>query len=144
MIIEKLDPLLNDSEINYLCDLFLSNLGFDRTSKHYRYFRNAVIVASRGFIKPADIYTRLADCAGIERAEFMKHLRSALAALPVPIHEAYNSAYVVDGEARSPVMQPGNIDNTIVFLGTVFMYIVVSNYPKYELIIDNKKMGGTD
>lgn len=136
MVIDKLDELLNDSEINYLCDLFLANLGFDRTSKHYRYFRNAVIISSHGFMKPADIYTALAECANIERADFMKHLRSALAALPVPIHEAYNAAYVSDG-GRAPVMRSGNIDSTIVFLGTVFMYAIVSNYPKYELIVYN-------
>lgn len=144
MIIETLDPLVNDAEINFLCDLFLANLGFDRTSKHYRHFRNAVVVSSHGFIKPAEIYTRLAECARIDRAEYMKHLRSALSSLPVPVHEAYNAAYVVGGEKRSPVMREGNIDNTITFLGTVFMYIVVSNYPKYELIVDKDGRSETD
>lgn len=136
MIIQDLSPLINDAEINYLCDLFLANLGFDLSSSHYRYFRNAVVISSRGFLKPTEIYTRLAACSDIGRADFLKHLRLALSSLPVPVHEAYNAAYVLGGDFRSPVMREGNIDSTITFLGAVFMYAIVSNYPKYELIVD--------
>ncbi|MCH5161911.1 MAG: hypothetical protein J1G38_00280 [Clostridiales bacterium] len=139
MIIDKIDKLLNDAEINYLCDLFLANLGFDRVSPHYRHFRNAVILASRGFLRPAEMYTLLAECAGIDRAEYVKHLKSALATLPVPVHDAYNSAYASESGLDTPIMREGDLDSAVLFLGTVFMYIIVSNYPKYGLVTLNNQ-----
>lgn len=134
MIIDKIDPLLNDAEINYLCDLFLYNLGFDRTASDYRHFRNAVILASRGFLNPSDIFTRLAQCASIPREKLMDKLDATLRSLPVPVHDAYNAVYVVfDG--RYPVMTKTDITGTVVFLGTVFMYLVDDDYPKFGRVI---------
>ena len=138
MTIDKIDKLLNDAEINYVCDLFLANLGFTRVSPHYRHFRNAVILASHGFLRPAEMYTQLAECADLDRADYIKHLKSALAELPVPVHEAYNNAYSTESGRNTPVMPVGNLDTTILFLGTVFLYIVVSYYPKYSLVVFDK------
>lgn len=135
MTIGRIDALLNDAEINYLCDLFLSNLGFDRTSPDYRHFRNAVILASHGILKPAEMFTCLAECAAIARDDYMKKLDSALDKLPVPIYDAYNAVYMTFDDRRYPVMRKTDVNGTVVFLGTVFMYIVVSYYPKYGRVI---------
>ncbi len=135
MTINKIDALLNDAEINYICDLFLFNLGFDRTSSDYRHFRNAVILASHGILKPSDMFTRLAECADIDRSDYMKKLNSVLTNLPVPVYEAYNAVYATFDDRRYPVMSKSDINGTVVFLGTVFMYIVVSYYPKYGRVI---------
>ncbi len=135
MTIDKLDPLLNDAEINYLCDLFLYNLGFDCAAPCYRHFRNAVIVASHGILKPAEMFTRLADCAVIPREEYMHSLDVALNALPVPVYDAYNAVYTTFDDRRYPIMQKTDINGTVVFLGTVFMYFVTSYYPKYGRVI---------
>ncbi len=139
MVIQKIDPLLNDAEINYLCDLFLSSLGFDMRSRHYRYFRNAVIVASHDIFRPRAIYAALAECAGTDRAAVADHIKTALRELPTPVADAYNSAFVArnsDGTCITPVMRDGlGPDGTIAFLGTVFLYIVVSYYPKYSFVV---------
>lgn len=136
---DRIDPFLNDAEINYLADLFLSCFPFDRGSRGYRYFKNAVVLSSRGLYSYSDMLPRLAACAGVDVAEYSAELTSAISALPAPPHELFNSYYSDDlTSGRDVVRMPmsDTPDRIVSFLGTAFLYILVSYYPKYGNVVD--------
>jgi len=140
MRITRIDPLLNDPEINFLADVFLTACGFDRTVRGYRLFRNAVVLFSHGLFPPDKAFGLLAECAGMPRGEYIKELETVLDDLPEPVHIAFNRAFVPEPEpfARSSdhitMDDDPNTEYIVTFLGTVFLYIVITNYPKYSYI----------
>ena len=138
MVIDKIDSLLNDSEINFLADLFLAHYGFDRGSLGYRYFRNAVILASRGLMKTSEAYPLLARCADTDVQTFLAVLTDAVRALPSPIHQVFNTVYSPSPDAptvsRITMKNTRDVGYIISFLGTAFLYLVLTDYPKYDFI----------
>ncbi len=140
MKISRIDPLLNDPEINYLADIFLAACGFDRTVRGYRLFRNAIVLFSHGLFPPDKAFKLLAECADMPYDEYIKELETVLDDLPEPVHIAFNSAFVPEPNpfARSSdhITMDDNSDPKyiVTFLGTVFLYIVVTNYQKYGYV----------
>lgn len=138
MVIDKIDSLLNDAEINYLADLFLSHYGFDRSSTGYRYFRNAVILASHGLMKTSAAYPLLARCADVDVETFLAVLSDAVRSLPAPVYEIFNTVYSPSPDApmlsRITMKKSRDLGYTISFLGTAFLYLILSNYPKYDFV----------
>lgn len=140
MKIDRIDTLLNDQEINYLADLFLARYGLSRGTRRYRYFKNAVILFSHDFLSHDEAYRLLAECADMELSQFKDELRSAVSQLDTPIYETFNRTF---NPPPLPYEKPhkdismsasDDPDYILTFLGITFLYLIVSNYPKYEYI----------
>lgn len=139
MVIDKADALLNDAEINYLADLFLVHYGFDRSSLGYRYFRNAVILASHGVMSVAEAYPLLAACADTDVGTYVGVMSAAVAELPKPVASVFNAVFAPNDapfeRCEHIVMRERtDLGYIISFLGAAFMYLILSNYPKYEYV----------
>lgn len=140
MTITSADVLLNDQEINMLADLFLGRYGFDKCALSYRLLRNAVILFSHGAWRADEVYSLVADTADIPPEQVKSELERAISTLKTPMHETYNTYYApppISGEVRGAnVRMPefGRLDDKLGFLGTVFMYLILTNYNKYEYV----------
>ncbi|MCH5351069.1 MAG: hypothetical protein J1F39_03770 [Clostridiales bacterium] len=140
MTITKADILLNDQEINLLADLFLARYGFDRASLSYRLIRNTVILISHGAWDIQEVHELVARCADIEIERAIAEIQSAVKSLKTPMHETYNTYYApppIEYELRGEsIKMPefGKVDDTLQFLGTAFLYLILTNYNKYEYI----------
>ncbi len=138
MVIDKIDSLLNDAEINYLADLFLAHYGFDRGSLGYRYFRNAVVFASHGLMPMSEAYPLLARCADADVETFLAVITDAVRALPSPVHDVFNTVFAPAPDAPKAshitMRNSRDIGYIISFLGTAFLYVILSDYPKYGFI----------
>ena len=140
MIITKADILLNDQEINMLADLFLGRYGFDKQSVSYRLIRNAVILFSHGAWNRDEVFTLVAEAADLSVEAVTDEITRAVSALKMPMHETYNTWYApppIKCEVRGEniKMPPfGKIDDALEFLGTAFLYLILTNYDKYEFI----------
>lgn len=140
MTITKVDTLLNDQEINLLADLFLARYGFDKTALPYRLIRNAVILISHGAWTEQEVYELIAKCADIETEQAISLICKAVRALKTPMHETYNAYYApppIEYELRGEsIKMPefGKVGDMLNFLGTTFLYLILTNYNKYEYI----------
>ena len=133
MVISKIDPLINDGEINYLADLFLACFRFERSTFGYRCFKNAVVLFSRG-LPLGEMYERLAECAGTDRVTFMRELKCAVDSLDEPMADTFNRTYA-QADELCITMRPDNTVNYVIpFLGTAFLYLIIRNYNKYEYV----------
>ncbi len=139
MIIDKADALLNDQEINLLADLFLARYGFDKTSLRYRLIRNAVILCSHGAWRIDEVYALVAAAADIPTEQAATEIRRTFSTIKPP-SETFNMYYApppIEGELRGAnITMPsfGRGDDIVEFLGTVFMYLILTNYNNYEYI----------
>ncbi len=137
----KVDSLLNDQRVNYLADLFLARYNI-RSARKYRYVRNAVILLSRGIGNMKEVVELLAESNGITYEKMYCELVIAVTDLPEPISTVFNRHYCYP---RYPLeKRPDNIemrDNPdpeyiLPFLGGVFLYIVVTDYPVYDSVAE--------
>lgn len=134
------DQLLNDAEINYLADLFLAHLRADKATRGYRLLRNAVILYSHGAWQIDRVYSLIAACADISELEAKSEIARTINGLETPPHEAFNRVYAppdIPYDNRPiKITMPEELDpnQTIEFLGVVFSYLIVTNYPKYEYL----------
>lgn len=141
MTIPKVDPLLNDQEINYLADLFLSCFKLDRSTVGYRHLRNAVILFSHGAWLPHEIFGFISQTADTDKANIRAELKATLDSLEAPAYEMFNAAYApppvqCEETVRRIEMEDDlDLDRTLCFLGTVFLYLIMTNYPKYEYVV---------
>lgn len=146
MTIPRVDTLLNDQEINYLADLFLSCFDLDRSTRGYRYFKNAVILFSRGAWLPHEIYDYVAQTADTTRYDVRAVLKAALDGMSAPAYELFNAAYApppVQCEETVRRIEMGehlDLDRTLSFLGSVFLYLIMTNYPKYSYVVLDANM----
>lgn len=140
MTVTSADVLLNDQEVNLLADLFLGRFGFDKRTLSYRLLRNSVILLSHGAWKADEAYSLVAAAADVTPEQVKSELDRAISSLKAPLHETFNAYYApppISGEVRGAnVRMPefGRTDDKLGFLGTVFMYLVLTNYNKYEYI----------
>ncbi len=140
MIVRQIEQLLNDQEVNYIADLYLSCFGFDMSSKRYRLFRNAVILFSHDAFKPKQIYEFLGELVGKSAAYAENELQSAIYSLDHPIYETFNDCYgKTEGNQRRPRMEK-RFDASYVlgFLGVTLMYIILTDYNRLYEYIDYK------
>lgn len=140
MTVTRVDPLLNDPEINFLADVFLACYRMDRGTRRYRLFRNAVLLFSHDLRPHDSIYAMLAQTAAISVDDVLSELRAAVDGLPKPLHEMFNRAFnppLLPYEIRPfnvEMTRSDELDYVLSFLGTTFLYIIVTNYPKYEYV----------
>ncbi|MCM1367503.1 MAG: hypothetical protein NC184_01650 [Roseburia sp.] len=139
MTITSIEQLLNDQEINYLADLFLARFGLSRCSRRYRYFKNAVILFSHDFIDRDEAYNRLARCADMTPDAFKKELDAAISQMPAPVSEIFNRTFdppsvPYQKPHKNITMTESDTDDALIFLGIAFLYIISTNYPKYEAV----------
>lgn len=137
MTVSCIDKLLNDQEINYLADLFLARYGLFRGSKRYRYFKNAVILLSHDIFDRDEAYCMLARCENITAEQLKSELAAAVSQMPIPISEVFNKVYNPPPVAyqkphKNITMTENDVDGVLTFLGIAFLYVITSNYPKYE------------
>lgn len=140
MIVTKADILLNDQEINLLADLFLARYGFDGGSTSYRLIKNSIILISHGAWGIDEVYELVAQAADMSTETVTSEIHRAIGKLKTPMHRTYNEHYappLIEYELRGEnINMPefGKLDDMLVFLGTTFMYLVLTNYNKYEYI----------
>lgn len=140
MIVKNADILLNDQEINLLADVFLSRYGFDKSSTAYRFIKNAVILFSHGVWTKEQVYALVAKSADVDGDRVTAEIQRAVSSLKKPMHETYNAVYApppIEYEKRGDNIKMrdyGKADDALEFLGTAFLYLILTNYNKYEYI----------
>ncbi len=135
MTIKRIDPLINDQEINLLADLFLSDYGFDTSSREYRRIKNAVILLSHGVWKPKEVYSLIAECEGVSKTVVSRSISKTIYGLQDPIDVTFNEKYGSPEDGINVTMSDDpSIGYILGFLGSVFLYIVLSHYNNYEYI----------
>lgn len=137
----KVDSLLNDQRVNYLADLFLARYNI-RSAKRYRYVRNAVVLLSRGIGNMREITELLAECCDTTYEKMYCELIVAVTDVPEPISTVFNRHYCYPRYPQE--VRPDNIEMRadrdpeyiLSFLGGVFLYVVVTDYPVYDLVVE--------
>ena len=121
---------LNDAEINLLADMFLSCFELDRTTPGYRRLRNAVILVSRGVNGATNAYKIIADIEHTDKTRVATDVRKTLCALPRPAEQMFDDGYGVTQAKALTLKMPhyDDPDDVVLFLGTLFLYIISSNY----------------
>lgn len=130
---KRLSRALNDQEINYVADVFLANLGFDRKADGYRTLKNAMLLGVFG-LPPVRAYVALDFIEGGGKGA-ANTVRELISSLPVPISARFNIAYVLPQSpyrrtALPVTMQEQTPDDALEFLSAAFSYILFSNYNK--------------
>ncbi len=134
------DKLLNDAEINFLADLFLAHLGADKSTRDYRLLRNAVILYSHGAWTIGKTYELVGSCAELSANETRKRIKRLLDGLAAPAHETFNRAYAPPAAPyethtlKIAMSDKADVDYVVSFFGYAFLYLVVTNYNKYEYL----------
>lgn len=136
----NIDSLLNDSEINIIADLFLACFEFDRGTQSYRTFKNTVILMSRGIWSLEEVYRLLSECCDKTAQTVKRDVINIIRSTERPMHELFNNAYApkdapFDRHPLSVTMSDSPDPEYVVgFLGTVLLYLIITNYPKYDSV----------
>ncbi len=135
MKLDRIDPLVNDSEINYLADLFLTCFEFDRSTQKYRLFRNAVVVAAYGTVSFGEALPLLAKCACVDEQYYCEQLRSLVSESERPLYSMFNETYspsipYAPHTAGVTMAESNDVEYIVSFLGATFMYLLLTNYDK--------------
>ena len=134
-----IDKLLNDQCVNHLADLFLARYRI-KSVKRYRLVRNAVILLSHGLGTVKEVTELLASSLGTSYEKLYCELIVAVTDLPEPVYKTFNDHYCYprfEGETRpnNIEMRPSSDPDYILsFLGGVFLYVIVTNYPMYDFV----------
>ncbi|MCH5166111.1 MAG: hypothetical protein J1G01_06890 [Clostridiales bacterium] len=130
---EKVCSLTNDAEVNYLADLFLACLGLDKASRPYRMLRNAVIIATHCTDGMSEVYSALSLISDEPPTRVAAVVRKIFIDGGEALREKFNRSYgnVQDGEIALTLPSFANPDDTVMFLSTVFAYLIAVNYSKH-------------
>lgn len=133
----SVEQLLNDAEVNYLCDLFLAHLGADRSKRAYRYLRNTVILCGHGDYDALDAVYAAAECARKPFPEVFTEMMTLILDLPSPPHVTWNATYastyvpLESGYLFTEMSDSSMPERLLGFLGVMFMYALTNYYDKY-------------
>ncbi len=116
---------LNDTLLRRLADLFLYRLDIDKSSTSYKRLRGAVILISRGVPDVAGACEIIARSENTSTANVLTDLRRTVDDLDPAIDETFNKYYSPDDLFMPHSKKP---DDVIAFLGTIFLYILESNF----------------
>lgn len=134
------DKLLNDAEINVLADLFLHFLNADRASRDYRLLRNAVILYSHGAWTVDKVYALVGECAELSASDVKRRIGLLLDGSSAPACESFNRTYAPPDipydtrRLKVNMSDRADTDYIVSFLGYTFLYLVLTNYDKYDHI----------
>lgn len=134
------DALLNDAEINYLADLFLAHLDADKSTRDYRLLRNAVILYSHGAWTIDKVYDIVGAAAELSASETKSSISRLLDGRKEPAYKTFNRTYAppdIPHDTRRlkiTMSDRADTDYVVSFLGYTFLYLVITNYNKYEYV----------